>query len=227
MKFPNAASGVKKIFTAEILSLIAAFLIIVAAVMALSAFGSIKGFEATQSTAAAAGAFASGFGMAIFSVGSLVLAIIAFIFNILGVVQSSRDESSFKIALYALIAGIVFTCLSSVFENLKIGPLSGAMTALATVAELIVTLYVIQGIRLLASRLNNREVDNQGQKIYMIILIVLILRLIANILVAIFGGRFTTTLALSFYMASIVLSLVQYIMYLVFLAKGKKMLAQN
>ena len=60
-----------------------------------------------------------------------------------------------------------------------------------------------------------------------IILIVLILRLIANILVAIFGGRFTTTLALSFYMVSIVLSLVQYIMYLVFLAKAKKMLAQN
>ena len=226
MMFPNAAKGVKKIFTAEILSLIAAFLIIVAAVMALSTFGSIKGFEATQSTAAAAGAFASGIGMAIFSIGSLVLAIIAFIFNILGVVQASRDESTFKIALYALIAGVVFTCLGSIFEN-RSGPLSGAMSALATVAELIVTLYVIQGIRLLASRLNNREVDNQGQKIYMIILIVLILRLIANILVAIFGGRFTTTLALSFYMASIVLSLVQYIMYLVFLAKGKKMLAQN
>lgn len=226
MMFPNAAKGVKKIFTAEILSLIAAFLIIVAAVMALSTFGSIKGFEATQSTAAAAGAFASGIGMAIFSIGSLVLAIIAFIFNILGVVQASRDESTFKIALYALIAGVVFTCLGSIFENMS-GPLSGAMSALATVAELIVTLYVIQGIRLLASRLNNREVDNQGQKIYMIILIVLILRLIANILVAIFGGRFTTTLALSFYMVSIVLSLVQYIMYLVFLAKAKKMLAQN
>ena len=224
MMFPNAAKGVKKIFTAEILSLIAAFLIIVAAVMALSTFGSIKGFEATQSTAAAAGAFASGIGMAIFSIGSLVLAIIAFIFNILGVVQASRDESTFKIALYALIAGVVFTCLGSIFENMS-GPLSGAMSALATVAELIVTLYVIQGIRLLASRLNNREVDNQGQKIYMIILIVLILRLIASILVAIFGGRFTTTLALSFYMVSIVLSLVQYIMYLIFLAKAKKMLA--
>lgn len=227
MKFSHAENGVKKIFVAEILSLIAAFLIIIAAFMAFSTLGSMQGYEATQSNTAAVGAFASGIGMVIFSIGSLVLAIIAFILNIVGVAKASRDESTFKIALYALIAGIAFTCLGNVFENLKIGPLSGAMTALATVSELIVTLYVIQGIRMLATRLNNREVDNQGQKIYMIILIVLVLRLIANILVAIFGGRFTTILALSFYMVSVVLSLVQYILYLVFLAKAKKMLAQS
>ena len=224
MKFPNAANGVKKIFTAEILSLIAAVLVIVAAIMAFSTVGAAKGYEATNSNAAAAGALASGFGLIIFSIGSLVLSLIAFILNIVGVAKASRDESTFKIALYALIAGVVFACLSSAFENLS-GPLSGAMSALETVAELIVTLYVIQGIRMLASRLNNREVDNQGRKIYMIILAVLMLRLVANILVAIFGGRFTTSLALIFYIVSIVLSVVQYIMYLVFLAKAKKMLA--
>ena len=225
MKFPHAANGVKKIFTAEILSLIAAALIIVAAVMAFSVVGSVEGYEATKSNAAAAGALVSSAGLLIFGIGSLVLSLISFILNIVGVARASRDESAFKIALYALIAGLVFTGLSSAFENLS-GPLSGAMSALATVTELIVTLYVVQGIRLLASRLNNREVDNKGQKLYMIIFVVLIIRLIANILVAIFGGRFTTILALCIFMVSTVLSLVQYIMYLIFLAKAKKMLSE-
>lgn len=224
MQFPNASSGIKKIFTAEILQLIGSVLSFICALLAFSAVGSAVGYEKTGSNVAAASALASGAGMMVFFIAASVLMLIAFIFNLMGIVRASRDESTFKIALYAVIAGIVFTALSGVFSGMN-ARVSGVMDALGTVADLVVTLYVIQGIRMLASRMNNREVDNRGQKIYMIILGVLLLRLIANIIVVIFGGRFATAIGLTVYLVSIALSLVQYIMYLIFLAKAKKMLA--
>ena len=225
MKFPNAANGVKKIFTAEILSLIAGicmFVMIVLLVVALAAANAVSG----GSDGAAVGAVASGAGTLVFGIGSGVLAIIAFILNIVGISKASKDEESFRMALYAVIGGIILTVIGTAFNNVN-GYVSSIMQALQVVADLLVLLYVIQGIRYLSLKLNRPDIDRKGQNLFKIIFVVLVLQFIARIVVIIFGGMAASITAAIIALIAVILSVIEYILYLAFLAKAKKMLAEG
>ncbi len=225
MKFPNAANGVKKIFTAEILSLISGicmFVMIVLLVVALAAAKAVSG----GADGAAAGAVASGAGTLVFGIGSGVLAIIAFILNIVGISKASKDEESFRMALFAVIGGIILSVIGTAFNNVN-GYVSSIMQALQVVADLLVLLYVIQGIRYLSLKLNRPDIDQKGQNLFKIIFIVLVLQFIARIVVIIFGGMAASITAAIIALIAVILSVIEYILYLAFLAKAKKMLAEG
>ena len=226
MKFPNAANGVKKIFTAEILTLISNFCVFGTAVLMIVALASTAGAVANGSEGAAVGALASGAGTIVFAIGSLVLAIIAFILNIVGITKASKDESSFKTALYALLAGIVLSVLGNALTNVN-GYIASLLQALQVVAELLVILYVIQGIRYLALKLNKPEIDQKGQNLFKVIFAILVLQFIARMVVLFFGGMAASITAAIIALIAIILSIVEYVLYLIFLAKAKKMLAEN
>ena len=225
MKFPNAANGVKKIFTAEILSLISGicmFVMIVLLVVALAAAKAVSG----GADGAAAGAVASGAGTLVFGIGSGVLAIIAFILNIVGISKASKDEESFRMALFAVIGGIILSVIGTAFNNVN-GYVSSIMQALQVVADLLVLLYVIQGIRYLSLKLNRPDIDQKGQNLFKIIFIVLVLQFIARIVVIIFGGMAASITAAILALIAVILSVIEYILYRAFLAKAKKMLAEG
>lgn len=225
MKFPNAANGVKKIFTAEILSLISGicmFVMIVLLVVALAAAKAVSG----GADGAAAGAVASGAGTLVFGIGSGVLAIIAFILNIVGISKASKDEESFRMALFAVIGGIILSVIGTAFNNVN-GYVSSIMQALQVVADLLVLLYVIQGIRYLSLKLNRPDIDQKGQNLFKIIFIVLVLQFIARIVVIIFGGMAASITSAIIALIAVILSVIEYILYLAFLAKAKKMLAEG
>lgn len=225
MKFPNAANGVKKIFTAEILSLISGicmFVMIVLLVVALAAAKAVSG----GADGAAAGAVASGAGTLVFGIGSGVLAIIAFILNIVGISKASKDEESFRMALFAVIGGIILSVIGTAFNNVN-GYVSSIMQALQVVADLLALLYVIQGIRYLSLKLNRPDIDQKGQNLFKIIFIVLVLQFIARIVVIIFGGMAASITAAIIALIAVILSVIEYILYLAFLAKAKKMLAEG
>ena len=225
MKFPNAANGVKKIFTAEILSLISGicmFVMIVLLVVAPAAAKAVSG----GADGAAAGAVASGAGTLVFGIGSGVLAIIAFILNIVGISKASKDEESFRMALFAVIGGIILSVIGTAFNNVN-GYVSSIMQALQVVADLLVLLYVIQGIRYLSLKLNRPDIDQKGQNLFKIIFIVLVLQFIARIVVIIFGGMAASITAAIIALIAVILSVIEYILYLAFLAKAKKMLAEG
>ena len=226
MKFPNAANGVKKIFTAEILSLISSVCVFVTIVLMLAALASTAGAISDGSDGAAVGALASGAGTVVFGIATVVLAIIAFILNIVGITKASKDEESFKMALYALIGGIILSVIGSAFTNVN-GYVSSIMQALQVVADLLVLLYVIQGVRYLALKLNRPDIDQKGQNLFKIIFCVLVLQFIARMVVVIFGGQAASVPAAVIALIAVVLSVVQYSLYLAFLAKAKKMLAEG
>lgn len=105
MRFPNAAAGVKKIFTAEILALIGAIATVIGTISALIAVAAAAN-NSTGGTAVAGGA------SVIFLLGAGVLGIIAFIMNIIGINSAAKDEASFKTALICVIVGIAGTAIA-------------------------------------------------------------------------------------------------------------------
>ncbi len=213
MKFQNAYEGVKKIFTAEILSLIAS--VCTTIVMVLTVVGVIA-----ASNDSAGGAAAALGGVVVLSLGAMVLAVISFIFQLIGVSKASHDEPAFKIVLYIIFAGIA---LSVIGGNATVKNIT---TILSSAVNLAVTVFIIQGIKNLAARLNNDEVINKGDTIFKIIIASYALIIIAQIVAAIAQNGTGAIIALVFILIAGILSIVQYILYIIYLNKAKQMLAE-
>ena len=211
MRFPNAYAGVKKIFTAEILGLIAVILLLVAAVMALVAKG---GAEQGVDEAVVVG----GIGAAALGLPALVLMVITFILNIVGLNAGAKDEPKFRTALTWVIIGIV----ASVVSGLNVSWLQGACETLGNLANILITIYVVQAIVSLSEKKMDEGMKAKGKRLLTIILVVYALATIAQVL-----GDFVVTGKVGAILAvvALVLGIVQYVLYLSYLSKAKKMLA--
>ena len=220
MRFPNAASGVKKIFTAEILALISEILLLFAGVLVVIALA------AAQNNANDSLALGTLAGFAIFGFGATVIAIIAFILKIVGISQASKDENSFKTAIICLIIGIVGSLVYSIFQTSS-PTVASIGNLIYQLMNLFVTIFVISGIIKLADQLNDGVVSAKGSTLLKLITVIYALTIIANIIVLILGGYAVSIVAAIIYLIALILTVVQYIMYLVYLANAKKMLAEN
>ena len=206
MKYPNAANGVKKIFTAEILTLIAGLCSFVGAVLMLVALISGTSAAETSSDAAAASAIITGVVSTPFIIAAAVLGIIAFILNIVGIGKASKDEPAFKIAFYAVFANIVIAVISAIFSGNS---------------------FVVSLMQTLSSVATDHEMDDKGRTLFMIILVVLLIEFAASMTATIFHAFAGSVVAAVLLLIATVLSLIQYILYLSYLAKAKKMLESN
>ena len=215
MKFPNAAKGISKIFTSEILALIATIATGVATILAAVMYASAK----TNSTA---GAAASGIGMLVLGLGASVLLVIALILQIVGVVQTSRDEDSFKMIIYLTIFTLIVAVVAAIFS--RVAFLNNIANAVSAIGGFVTTLLVILGIGNLGAQVGNEEVVDKCSNQFKLILWIGIVSLLAS-----FFSIFLPTVAaqgiiIALAVVGIVLEIVQYVLYLSLLSKAKKML---
>ena len=217
MKFPNAASGVKKIYIAQILALFATLCTGAALV-----YASIKGKGETVEQAVDD---LSGSGLAIVATAALIgaiLLLVAWIVQLVGVIQASRDEDAFKAVLYLIIFAIIVSIVSAVFSNNE--TVSNIANIASDVLNLITTLMIIAGIVDMAAQLGNTDVPNKGKAIVRIICATLALTIIIKIVMSIFKNDVGTIVAGVLAVIALVLEVVQFIVYLVFLSRASKIL---
>ena len=224
MKFPNAAKGVKRIFTAEILGLISTILLIIGFVLLIPALVAKNGAEGMEG--AAIGATVA---MGVFVLIAGVLSIIAFIMNIIGISNASKDEENFKSALLFLILGLVAKAASITIGRFvkDAAVATGMLDSASSLLNIFVTIFVISGIVKLADRLNRGDISAKGTNVLKILIAVNVLSLIASFVASVMGGPVASGVSLVLAIVSAVLSLVQYIMYLSLLGKAKKMLIES
>lgn len=217
--FPNAHNGVKKIYTAEILSLIVAILLAAAAVASLFAESLAESgrAEAEAATAGAAGSFL------LLALAGGVLALIAFILNLVGIISAMKDEPTFKNALIFTIIGIAASVLASSFS--KNETVSSFIQILVNFSELFVSLYVVQGIMALATRMNNSDMVERGNKVRWWLVITFAVPSLVRLISAVLMLKNAEAVAGVLSLIAAVLTLVAYFIYLGYLARAKKMLA--
>lgn len=217
MEFNNASKGIKKIFTAEVLALIAAICAVITAIFVV--------VMAVATKAESAGGAVASLGAAgLFGIATAVLGIIAYIFKIIGVNNAGKDEPAFKIALYLIFAGLVVAVVGSFFSGNA--TVKSVIDIASEVINLVITIYIIQGCCNLASKLGRDDVVNKGNTIFKLIICVYVLAIIANLIVAIFNGTGAAVTAGIIAIVSAVLNVIQYFIYLSFLSKAKKMFAE-
>lgn len=221
MKYPYAYLGVRKIFSSRILALIGGVALFIGTCLAIALTASLKG--ATESELASGGVLAV-VSLAII-LASSVLMIIAFIFNIIGLSKASNDEPSFRIALFAVLMNILVLGFGSMFSSMQNQFMASLMNAGSTVLDLAAFVFTIQGIRRIAVQLDDESMDSKGNTLFKVLLAVFTLEFIANLIVAIFGGHTASVIAAVIATVAAVLTIIEYILFLVYLGQAKKMLA--
>ena len=206
MQFPNAFKGVGKIFLAQVLVLVADVVAIVVNSMYTAQGNAVNGVIA-------------GLGVAV-----MIITIIAFILNLLGLIDAKKDEGAFGTALFIVIAGIVLSCISVFFPS--DGTAAEVFKQLSNICEVLVTFYVITGIINLAKKLNDEEMAAKGKKIITMVITAWAVAIIAGLIGAFLKGN-TAALAVAgvLLLISAVVGFIAVIMYVLYLSKAKKMLA--
>ena len=215
MKFPNAAKGISKIFTSEILALIATIATGVATILAAVMYASAK----TNSTA---GAAASGIGTLVLVLGASVLLVIALILKIVGVVQTSKDEDSFKMIIYLTIFTLIVAVIAAIFSRVTF--LNNIANAVSAIGSFVTTLLIILGIGNLGVQVGNDEVIDKCSSQFKLILGIGIVALLARFFCIFLPTVPAQGIVIALAVVALVLNIIQYILYLSLLSKAKKML---
>lgn len=216
--FPNAKKGVGRIFIAEILAVIGAAVAIVAGIIVI--VGAIAG-SAAQSEAIGVGSVATGGALAL---ASGVVLVVAFVINLVGLINAKQDDDRFRIAFFAMLVSIITSVVASIFASSN-PTLNNILETIANVFNLASTIFVILGIMSLAEKLNNPDMVKRGNTIIKLITASYVLAIVGNICAVIFRATSAVVLAGVFETVASVVSLVSYIIYLIYLASAKKMLA--
>lgn len=208
MKYPNAYSGVKKLFTSEILNIISAVLMFVAVLLALlDGKSKLPDVDSAQFWSLAA-----------FVLLSAATGIVAFIIQIIGLNQARRDEWYFNKALYFVIICMVCTLVMT----FTAGTVNSIFAAVDEVFTLLVNIYAILAIFTLAEYLKDTVIQKTGKIMIVVITVLFGIALILQI-----AAGFVPRKAEILGVIKSGFEVLGYIACMVYFGMSKKMLGQS
>ena len=215
MRFPNAYRGVKKIWLAEMLMLLAAIVGIIM-VIVMAANGTMVGEDIVINEGVKTP-------IAVLGIVTAVIALVAFILNLIGLINANNDDSAFRIALLVTILGVVASAISAIWSNNE--TLNKWMDTALIICSMFASYYVLTGIANLAEKMSDAATKAVALKSRTLVegsfCVTALFKLIISICKIQNGSTISTILAV----IALLLELVSYILYLRALSKGKKMLA--
>lgn len=208
MNYQNAKKGIGQIYKAELLTIIATIIGIIGAIVFLAA--GEKGSE---------GGMAAG-GIPILIAG--IMFIIAFIINLVGLSNASKDEPYFKtawiIALIAIAASVVQSILD--MRGIKVEWL---FELISNICEIMIMIFVITGIGKIADQLGKKKVSRLSRSTMNVTCGVYILSAIVTLIGDLFEAKAMTTVSSVIAIIAGILSIIAYVYYLRTLSQGSKM----
>lgn len=215
VKFLHAYKGVKKIFTAQILSLIASAVGIAAIFTALAV--------AKKGPAEAAVSDVLVLAALVIGAVSGIVALVALILNLVGTVQAKKDEPSFGKALICTLVALAATAFAVGFT--RFAHVKEIFELIADLAQACAIIFTVVGIQMLADALVRKDIRDLGRFICRLLCWAYTVMLVANIASLVFA-YLPDVIVFSSWLSFIgeVMKMVAYIVYLIFLGKAVKML---
>ena len=220
MRFPNACKGLKKIFFAELISLIALVPYAVSLVLVQFLPEEIDKNNAEILPAEVV--------VTILSILSLVMMTVAYVLNVIGYVTASKHNESFKKAMLLTIAGMVLTVVSGIMENANGNPiLTNTFDSMENILDLLITLMTISGIVTLSVTYGDLRMVESGKALFKFLFAIYLPTLIAYVFVYLLRNtRSAAILAVTVTFISFALNTVYSLLYLRYLYRAVNMLEE-
>ncbi len=199
MAHENARAGFGKLFTAQVLGIIAAFCSLLTLI--------------------------PGIGPVIAGAAIAILGLIGYIMNLVGLNQAGKDEdlikSAFGLAIFSLILGVAGGILGALFSSMTW--ISSVVNLINSIISLVIIHHVLFG----GANLNSALADKAATtwKIVMTVVIIDIIVAIGLIVCGIIAGSTASGIiaivVIVLTVLDVILDIVSYFMYLSFLARAK------
>jgi hypothetical protein len=217
MKFPNTFKGIKKIWIAEMLMLVAAVLSIILLFV-------IAGNSVVEGDVVVINKDAVKTPTAIFGIGAAVLSLVAFLLNLIGIINCRKDDKNFINALIATLLGVVCGIVNAIWGEAK--PRLGSWMEFVMVMEsCYASYYVLTGVSKLSEAYPDEATKKLVDKSRNWLLGSFSLSAGLKLIVDIFNiqdGTPKTIMAI----VAVLAEIISYVIYLMALNKSKKMLAK-
>lgn len=225
MTFPRARKGVRKIFAAELITL---FVGLATGFLSIFFESEIRLLpQAIEGLTKGGSLEMNGWIVLIIAGVAVVLSLFAALINLIGYIQASRDETSFLGALIFMLLNTVLSGFATYFQQ-ENEVFAGAFTISASIAELFMIILTVKGLVNLSYNLNSRKMVARGNVLLRLIAVICLLSVVAEIVVFLFRlNVFVTSLLFSVLITNLVLSLVYYIIYLIYLSSCCAMLSER
>ncbi len=233
MTYPNAFAGVKKIFSARILYLIATILLVGGAVYFMISAKMItpQGLDTTvleQLMDDPANAAKTVGPASVPILVGVVLFIVAFIMELVGLGKAGKDEGAFRTGLWIAIIGVVaILALGFIKPEKTVGAPTTVLEVVSNVISLLISVLVafciVKGIQNLAVKLDRADMLPQGKTINVFLWIQLVLCIVPVILPLFFESPVLSYVSMVGGLAGII----AFFMLLSYLGKAKNMLASK
>ena len=213
MKYPNALTGIKRICLSEIIALIASMIMAVCSVILMVCYEAPELIVEAEISS-----------IALFV--ALGIFVFSYILQIVGIVRATKDEPAFRVSLIAIIAALVITVLEGIFfEGSHI--VTFVLEIAGDVAEFFLVHYIIHGIMHLSEHLGRPDITKKGKNIFRVIYIAIGFEIVVRIFELIFGKEIGEQLSMPFGIVASILKVVEYILFLSYIGKAKKLLEEN
>ena len=143
-----------------------------------------------------------------------ILIIIAFFLSLVGVINVSKENNMFKVALYAVLAGIVLSVVS-VFVGKGNATVSTILTLLINIADIFMFLYTCKGVEVVGEKLGRDDITGKYNTI-------VIFYCLAAVLMCIGGFLGTASIGYTIQLIGRVCSIISFFMYLGYLRRAIK-----
>ena len=220
MRYPHARKGIAKLFASEVLQLIAVIFMTVCSVL-VAVFSLYDGGPDEAKVGMLV------LGLSVFALLSGLLFVISMLINLIGVIQTSKDEPSFKAVIYVIVVGIVASVsitIADFFITEDTGALSNFSQVVSDMVNSISTILIIQGISNIAAELKDETVCKKGQSLFHLIIWIALINISMRAVILCIPEKAAVEAEIILMLATSILSVIQYFVYLSFLRRASKML---
>ena len=214
MKFPNTFKGIQKIWIAEMLMLLASVLSIVLLFVVANNSAVVEDVLVVAIDTPTQ----------VLSIASAVLMIVAFVLNLIGIINCHKDDKNFVNALIATVLGVICGIVNAIWGEAK--PRLGEWMEFVMVMEsCYASYYVLTGVSNLSEAYPDPQTKKLVDKSRNWLLGSFCLSAILKLIVDIFNIQDGTPKTIMGIVA-VLAEIVSYVIYIMALNKSKKMLAR-
>jgi hypothetical protein len=214
MKFPNTFKGIQKIWIAEMLMLLASVLSIVLLFVVANNSAVVEDVLVVAIDTPTQ----------VLSIASAVLMIVAFVLNLIGIINCRKDDKNFVNALIATVLGVICGIVNAIWGEAK--PRLGEWMEFVMVMEsCYASYYVLTGVSNLSEAYPDPQTKKLVDKSRNWLLGSFCLSAILKLIVDIFNIQDGTPKTIMGIVA-VLAEIVSYVIYIMALNKSKKMLAR-
>lgn len=216
MTFPKAERGIKIVFLAQISFMLASVFSTASAIGNMINYYIYINFPKEELLLAP---------FLIIAILAVIFLLAGFALTIIGVLKASGENENFKVALYSILFGVALSIIGMIWSgDNAVGTITGLLTTLTSFLAII---YVIQGIRSLSLKLDKKEMEQTGSRLYTLFSVFYVIETCSNIAILIFNDNSSFIIVSLLQIFFNIMSVVQYLIFMLYLRKAIKMLAVN